>query len=195
MASISVRIVAACKGDTAYSRRKAVYAQEHCIIHSGPCGLLRPHWAADAENLTHWVGVTCIDMAVLSCDHTVYASIALCMLGFTLDLEHMPVPLAIRTPVATVTQIAGISPSYRSNDMSLWGILPRPPAQNVHDASATLSMVAAGEGWVPSPAGHEQARVALGHPGVRRVSRAGHHDARLLPGPLQHHWRVLQPRL
>ena len=27
------------------------------------------------------------------------------------------------------------------------------------------------------------------------VGGAGHHDARLLPGPLQHHRRVLQPRL
>ena len=59
----------------------------------------------------------------------------------------------------------------------------------------TLSMVAAGEGWIPAPARYEPARVALGPFGVRWVSRAGHHDACLLLGSLQHHWRVLQPRL
>ena len=53
----------------------------------------------------------------------------------------------------------------------------------------------AGESRVHSPAGHEPARVALGHSRQPSFSRAGHHDACILPGPLQHPGCLLQPRL
>ena len=155
---------------------------------------LRPHMQ---ENTM--IEVTWVDMAVLSWDHTAHASTALCILFCILHLKHISFPPGMRNPFCHIDPDCRQFPSCRSNRMFLplrrALALPPPQPNSVHDASATLSIVSAGKGRLPSPARHEQARVALGHPGVHRLSRPGHYDACILLGPLQHHRRVLQPRL
>ena len=51
-----------------------------------------------------------------------------------------------------------------------------------------------GECRLHTAAGHEQTGVAVGPGGDSGVGGPGHHVPRLWPGPLQHHWRLLQPR-